>query len=80
MSAPATRRSENTVDITITNPDEEFGCPAYEGPLADAHTKLDTGLYTATDDATGDEVAFAVIHGDRTILVPIVDIDHVHTR
>ena len=33
------------MDITVSNPDEEFAPPSYEGPAERAHTYLAPGEY-----------------------------------
>jgi hypothetical protein len=35
-------------DVTIVNPDDEFGSPAYDGPASEVSTRLKPGRYTTT--------------------------------
>ena len=42
--------------VTVADPDDPFGSPAYDGPEDQAHTRLAAGIYVTTDP----EVAVAV--------------------
>lgn len=54
-------------DITVTNPDDPFGCPSYDGPADQAHKYLIPGVYPTTDPA----VAIAVTE-TNTVIVPVL--------
>lgn len=66
------------VNVTVTNPDDPSGSPAYDGPARLAHTKLAPGGYEATD-ADGTEWGL-LVSDTRTVAGLVVDIDRVHNR
>lgn len=50
--------------LTVTDPDNPFGCPAFDGPAFDAGDLLDPGTYVG-HDSDGDPVTLTV-YPDRT--------------
>lgn len=52
--------------VSITDPDDPFGSPAYDGPAADAAARLRPGVYEATT-ADGDPVH--VVIGNGTVVL-----------
>lgn len=52
--------------VTITDPDNPAGSPAYDGPASDAHKTLSPGTYKATDD-NGNPVTVRVTSSESHI-------------
>lgn len=60
------------MSITVTNPEDPFGPPAYEGPVTEAHLKLEPGIYQ-----TGDPASALAVNPLASFLIAVFDVDHI---
>lgn len=64
------------INVTVNHPDDTDGvdAPIYEGPAHLAHTQIAPGGYDTTNPAVA-----LLVSETRTIVVPVINIDHIHT-
>lgn len=60
------------MDITVTNPEDLFGPPAYEGPADQAHLKLEPGIYQTDDPSSA-----LAVNPNASFLIAVVEVDHI---
>lgn len=53
-----------TIVVTLKNPDDPMGMPAYEGPAGDAHHTVAPGEYRVTDTDFDGEDLILIVHPD----------------